>query len=82
MMPRPAHVHTHGGARASRLDRVWCGRGQAMIEYLVICAALGFALFYPIKDASSPDKARTAVEIVIQQFQLGFQNFSHSISLP
>jgi len=58
-------------------------RGQAMLEYLVVCAALAFALFYPIRDdPASSDKARTTVQIVLDAFQRAYQNVSHSISLP
>jgi hypothetical protein len=57
--------------------------GQAMMDYLVVCAALAFALFYPIKDdPASPDKARTAAQIVLDSFRLAYQNISHAISLP
>lgn len=58
-------------------------RGQALLEYLVVCAALAFALFYPIRDdAASPDKARTTVQIVLDGFKLAYQKISYSISLP
>lgn len=58
-------------------------RGQAMLEYLVVCAALAFAIFYPIRDnPASPDKARTTVQIVLEGFQRAYQNISHAISLP
>lgn len=58
-------------------------RGQAMLEYLVVCAALAFAFFYPIRDnPASPDKARTTVQIVLEGFQRAYQNISHAISLP
>ena len=57
--------------------------GQAMMDYLVVCAALAFALFYPIKDdPASPDKARTAAQIVLDSFKLAYQKISHAISLP
>ena len=57
--------------------------GQAMLEYLVVCAALAFALFYPIRDdPASPDKAWTTVQIVLDAFKRAYQNVSHSISLP
>lgn len=57
--------------------------GQAMMESGVVCAALAFALFYPIKgDAASPDKARTTVQIVVDGFKTAYKKFSHSISLP
>ena len=58
-------------------------RGQGMLEYLVVCAALAFALFYPIRDdPASPDKARTTVQIALDAFQRAYQNISHAISLP
>jgi hypothetical protein len=58
-------------------------RGQGMLEYLVVCAALAFALFYPIRDdPASPDKARTTVQIVLDGFKRAYQNISHAISLP
>lgn len=57
--------------------------GQAMMDYLVVCAALAFALFYPIKDdPASPAKARTAAQIILDSFKLAYQNISHAISLP
>lgn len=57
--------------------------GQAIIEYGVVCAALAFALFYPIQgDAASPEKARTTVQIVIDGFKTAYQKISYSISLP
>lgn len=58
-------------------------RGQGMLEYLVVCAALAFALFYPIRDdPASPDKARTTVQIALDAFKRAYQNISHAISLP
>lgn len=57
--------------------------GQAMMEYGVVCAALAFALFYPIRgDAASPHKARTTVQIVVDGFTTAYKKFSHSLSLP
>lgn len=57
--------------------------GQAMMEYLVVCAALAFALFYPIRDdPASPDRSRTTVQIVLDAFQRAYQNISYAISLP
>ncbi|QOY94473.1 hypothetical protein IM543_00650 [Massilia sp. UMI-21] len=57
--------------------------GQAMMDYLVVCAALAFALFYPIQDdQTSPDKARTTVQIVLDSFKQAYQNISYAISLP
>lgn len=56
--------------------------GQAMLEYLVVTAALAFALFYPIKDAVSPDRPRTAVQILISGFREAYENISASLSIP
>lgn len=57
--------------------------GQAMMDYLIVCAALAFALFYPIQDdPASPDKARTTVQIVLDSFKQAYQNISYAISLP
>ncbi len=56
--------------------------GQSSMEYAVVCAALAFALFYPIQDAQSPDRARTAVEILLDGFKTAYQKFSYAISLP
>lgn len=56
--------------------------GQSAIDYLLACAALAFALFVPIKDTASPDKARTAVEIVLDAFRSAYQNISYANSLP
>jgi hypothetical protein len=57
-------------------------RGYATMEYLCACAALAAALFVPIQDDASPDKARTAVEIVLDAVAHAYQNFSYAISLP
>lgn len=58
-------------------------RGQGMLEYLVVCAALAFALFYPIRDdPASPDKARTTVQIALEAFKRAYENISYAISLP
>jgi hypothetical protein len=56
--------------------------GQAMLEYTEVCAALGFALFYPIQDAESPEQARTTVQIILEGFQTAYQKFSYALSLP
>lgn len=56
--------------------------GQAMLEYVVVCAALAFALFYPISDAVSPDQSRTTVQILLGGFQTAYQKFSYALSLP
>ena len=57
--------------------------GHATMEYVVVCAALAFALFMPLGgDAASPDSARTTVQIVLEIFQQAYRNISHAISLP
>jgi hypothetical protein len=56
--------------------------GQAMIEYVVVCAAIAMFLFVPIRDQSSPDRARTAAQILINGFQLAYQRISHALSIP
>lgn len=57
-------------------------RGQSLLDYMLACAALAFALFVPLRDASSPDEPRTAVEIVLSAFKLAYERVSYSISLP
>ena len=58
-------------------------RGQAMVDYIVVCAVLAFILFVPITDdPASPDKSRTTVEIVLEGFQTAYKKISHSTSLP
>ena len=54
-----------------------------MVEYMVVCAALVFALFVPIQDdPASPDQARTTVEVVLNMFQIAYRNITYAISLP
>ncbi len=57
-------------------------QGQAMIEYVVVVAALTFALFYPIADATSPDQPRTTVQILINGFRQAYENISGALSIP
>jgi hypothetical protein len=56
--------------------------GQSSMEYVVVCAALAFALFFPIQDAESPDGPRTTFEIIIDGFKAAYEKFSYAISLP
>ena len=57
--------------------------GHSTVEYVVVCAALAFALFVPIGgDAASPGSARTTLKIVLDEFQQAYRNISHAISLP
>jgi hypothetical protein len=56
--------------------------GHATMEYVVVCAALAFALFVPVSDSASPDGARTTVQLVLDIFHQAYLNISHAISLP
>ncbi len=56
--------------------------GQAMVEYVVVCGALAIALFVPITDVDSPDKSRSAIEIVIDGLKLAYQRISFALSVP
>jgi hypothetical protein len=57
--------------------------GHTSLEYVVVCAALAFALFVPIGgDAASPDSARSALRIVLDIFKQSYRDISHAISLP
>jgi len=58
-------------------------RGQSLVEYLVVCAALAVALFLPIQDnPASPGSKRSTVQIVLEGFQTAYQKISRAISLP
>lgn len=59
-----------------------CSSGYSTVEYVVVCAALAFALFVPITDAASGGAAKTTVEVVLDLLQKGYRDFSHAISLP
>lgn len=50
--------------------------GQAMVEYVVVCAALAVALGIGL---SSDD---SVLWQLIQGFRLGYQKFSFALSLP
>ncbi len=56
--------------------------GYSTVEYVVVCAALAFALFVPIADATSGNVPKTTVEVVLDLLQKGYRDFSHAISLP
>lgn len=57
--------------------------GQALPEYVVVCAALALALFVPVGgDPAAPGGSRSAVEIVLDGFAQAYRNISHAISLP
>ena len=68
-----------------RIERAGSGRhqsGQAMVEYVVVCGALAIALFVPIDDFDSPDKSRSAIEIVIDGLKLAYERISFALSVP
>jgi len=56
--------------------------GQSSMEYTVVCAALAFALLVPLRDAASPDRTRTTVEILLEGLVAAYEKFSFAISLP
>ncbi len=49
--------------------------GQAMVEYLLVCAALMLALGISM----GPD---SSLLTLIEAFQSAYQNYSYSLSLP
>jgi hypothetical protein len=57
-------------------------RGQSAMEYVVVCAALALALFFPVPGSGDGGGARSVVEILFDGFQKAYQRFTHSISLP
>lgn len=56
--------------------RYRCQRGQAMIEYVVVCAAVALVLGIGMIDSKSP------LWQLIDAFQQAYRNFSYAISLP
>lgn len=57
--------------------------GQSMVEYLVVSAALATALFWPIDDDLTPDGSRrSAIGMLVDGMQEGYQRITRSISLP
>jgi hypothetical protein len=58
-------------------------RGQSIVEYMVVCAALVAALFVPIQDdPASPGSKRSTIKIVLDAFHDAYRKISYSISLP
>ena len=57
-------------------------RGQSLMEYTVVCAALAVALFVPVPGADGPEGSRTTVQILLDGFRNAYQRFSFTISLP
>lgn len=58
-------------------------RGQSLLEYTLACAALAIVLFVPVAgDAGDPGAGKSTIQIVLDAFQLAYQNISYAISLP
>lgn len=57
-------------------------RGQSLIEYIVISAALAFFLFVPISDDVSAGASKTSIELLFDAVRAAYKNVSFSISLP
>jgi len=53
-----------------------CQQGQSSVEYLVICAAIAFALGLGMLDNTS------VLRQLLDAFKTAYQNFSYAISLP
>ncbi len=51
-------------------------RGQSMVEYLIICAALALALGIGMADKNS------VLWQLLNAFQIAYQKFSFALSLP
>ena len=51
-------------------------RGQSMVEYLIICAALALALGIGMTDKNS------VLWQLLNAFQIAYQKFSFALSLP
>jgi hypothetical protein len=54
-------------------------RGQSMVEYLVICAALAAALFAPVPNSNPPQAVGAYLTTKIYQT---YQNLTFFFSLP
>ena len=53
-----------------------CQRGQSMIEYVVVCAAVALVLGIGMIDSHS------VLWQLVEAFQKAYRNFSYAISLP
>lgn len=56
--------------------RIQCQRGQAMIEYVVVCSVLAVLLGIGMIDQNS------VLWQLIDSFQNAYRNYSFAISLP
>jgi hypothetical protein len=63
------------GAPAPRTRRV---KGQAMVEYIVVSAALAFAIFVMV----SPDVGLPLISYFLQQLGVAIQKFLYALSTP
>jgi hypothetical protein len=57
-------------------------RGQAMVEYVVVVAAITAALFVPIADDASEGTRLSAIQLLVRGFQTGYAKISSSLSAP
>lgn len=58
-------------------------RGQSMIEYVVVTAALATALFLPVAPSQTDTQNGEPVwKFLANSFGVGYQRFSYAISLP
>ena len=68
---------SHAPQRASLCPRLRLGqRGQSTMEYVVLCAALAFALGIGMVDDQS------VLQQLLQAFVLAYQKISFAIALP
>jgi len=65
-----------------RMPAHWRQRGQSMMEYTVVCAALAVALFMPVPGSDNGAGSRNTVQILLDGFEKAYKRFTHSISLP
>lgn len=56
-------------------------RGQSMMEYTLVCAALALALFLPLQDDVSTEAPRSAAQLLLEGFRTAYEKFSHALSL-
>jgi hypothetical protein len=58
-------------------------RGQSMMEYVVVTAALAAALFLPVPEGQADNQNGKPVwQYLASSFEVGYERFSHAISLP
>lgn len=57
-------------------------RGQSMIEFVVVAAALAAALFVPVIDDVSGGRRISTIQLLISNLQQAYEHTSGAISLP